>query len=116
VPEPPVVEVFVIPLGAAARAAAVAIVDELRQAGTRADMAFGDKGMKGAMKAADRSNAYATLIVGERDLAEGVAQLKHMDTGEQYAVPLAEAAARAAVAAARDNRAGIVPDPEDPDA
>ena len=116
VPVPPVCEVFVIPLGAAARPTAVTLVDELRRAGARADMVFGDKGMKGAMKAADRSGAYATLIVGERDLADGVAQLKHMDTGEQYAVPLAEAAARAASAAARDTSAGIDDTPEDVDA
>jgi histidyl-tRNA synthetase len=116
VPVPPVCEVFVIPLGAAAKTEAVRIVDELRRAGTRADLAYGDKGIKGAMKAADRSDAYAVLIIGERDLAEGVAQLKHMDTGEQYAVPLAEAAARAAAAAARDTHAGIVPDPEDTEA
>ena len=95
-------EVYVIPLGAAAKPAVVTLVDELRRAGVHADMTFGDKGMKGAMKAADRSGAQVTLIVGERDLAEGVAQLKHMDTGEQYAVPLAEAAARAAAAAERD--------------
>ncbi|HEU0130154.1 MAG TPA: histidine--tRNA ligase [Mycobacteriales bacterium] len=97
-----VCEVFVIPLGAAAKAPVVGIVDELRQAGVHADMAFGAKGMKGAMKAADRSGAQVTLIVGERDLAEGVAQLKHMDTGEQYAVPLSSAAAEAAAAAERD--------------
>ena len=110
VPVPPLCEVFVIPLGAGARATAVRVVDELRSSGARADMAFGDKGMKGAMKAADRSGAYVTLIVGERDLAEGVAQLKHMDTGEQYAVPLEEAAARAAAAAGRDERTEDTPE------
>ena len=105
-------EVFVIPLGAGTRATALRIVDELRSSGVRADMVFGDKGMKGAMKAADRSGARVTLIVGERDLAEGVAQLKHMDTGEQYAVPLAEAAARAAAAEQRDQVAlENAPDP-----
>jgi histidyl-tRNA synthetase len=107
-----VCEVYVIPLGAAAKPAVVTLVDELRRAGVHADMAFGDKGMKGAMKAADRSGAQVTLIVGERDLAEGVAQLKHMDTGEQYSVPLAEAAARAAAAAERDQVADDTVDPD----
>jgi len=95
VPVPPVCEVFVIPLGTAARTAAVTLVDALRRGGTRADMTFGDKGMKGAMKAADRSGARVTLIVGERDIADGVVQLKRMDTGDQTAVPLDEAAERA---------------------
>ena len=103
-------EVFVIPIGREARTSAVTIVDELRTSGVRTDMVFGDKGMKGAMKAADRSGASVTLIVN----AEGTVELKHMDTGEQYAVPLAEAAARAAAAEQRDQVAlDTAPDPVD---
>ena len=94
------VEVFVIPAAPAAKADALRLVDELRTGGVRADLAFGDKSMKGAMKAADRSGARVTLIVGETVV------LKHMDTGEQYEVPYAEAAARAAAAEQRDEMAG----------
>jgi len=90
------VEVYVIPLGSAT-ATAVGLVDEMRRAGVRADMAYGGKSLKGALKAADRSGAQVTLFVGDDDV-----QLKHMDTGEQYAVPLADAAAAAAAAAERD--------------
>ncbi len=112
VPAEPACEVFVIPMGEG-RTAAVQVVDELRRAGVRADMAFGGKGMKGAMKAADRSGAQVTLIVNGSDTAD----LKHMDTGEQYAVPFAEAAARAAAAAERDQAADdlapAAPTPED---
>ncbi len=38
------------------------------------------------MKAADRSGAKYAVVVGERDLAEGVAQVKDLTTGEQQAV------------------------------
>ncbi len=100
-PDTGTTEVYVIPLGAGARATAMTLVDELRTAGVHADMAFGGKGMKGAMKAADRSGARVTLIVNEA----GTVELKHMDTGEQYVVPLAEAAARAAAAEQRDQQA-----------
>jgi histidyl-tRNA synthetase len=106
-----VCEVFAIPLGQAAKPYVVTIVDELRTAGVHADMSYGDRGMKGAMKAADRSGAKVTVIVGDRDIAEGTAQLKHMDTGEQYAVPLADAAAEAAAAAERDQVADDSIDP-----
>ena len=44
------------------------LVTELRRAGVAADMAFGGKGLKGAMKGADRSGARFALILGERDL------------------------------------------------
>jgi histidyl-tRNA synthetase len=40
------------------------------------------------MKAADRSGARYTLVLGERDLAEGVVGVKDMVSGEQRAVPL----------------------------
>ena len=42
------------------------------------------------MKAADRSGASHTVVIGDRDLAEGVGQLKDMRTGEQHAVPVGE--------------------------
>jgi histidyl-tRNA synthetase len=40
------------------------------------------------MKAADRSGARFAVIVGERDLADGAAQLKELGSGDQRAVPL----------------------------
>ena len=42
------------------------------------------------MKAADRSGAPYVLVLGERDIEAGVAQVKTMSTGEQQAVPLAD--------------------------
>ena len=52
-----------------------------------ADLAYGDRGMKGAMKAADRSGAAYAVVVGERDLEAGVAQVKDLASGEQIALP-----------------------------
>ena len=80
-------DVFAVPLGEA-KATVVALVGELRRAGLAADLAYGDRGLKGSMKAADRSGAAYTLVVGERDLADGSVQLKDMASGEQTAVPL----------------------------
>jgi len=84
------VEVFFVPLGAEAKARAVAVTAELRRRGRSADLAYGDRGLKGAMKAADRSGARYAVVLGERDLADGVAQLKDLRSGEQDAVPLEE--------------------------
>jgi histidyl-tRNA synthetase len=85
---PAATSVFAVPLGEDARAALFSVVTELRRAGVAADFSYGRKGIKGAMRSADRSGARYTLVVGERDLAEGVAQLKDMETGEQQAVAL----------------------------
>jgi len=86
----PGVQAFVVPLGAEAKSLAVRLVGELRAAGVSADTVYGDRGLKGAMKAADRSGAAQVLVIGDRDLAAGVGQLKTMATGEQVAVPLGE--------------------------
>ncbi|QGW24794.1 MULTISPECIES: histidine--tRNA ligase [unclassified Dietzia] len=82
------VDVYGVALGAPARAAMVPVLAGFRQAGLRADMAYGDRGMKGAFKAADRSGAAVTLVVGENELASGTVVVKTMATGEQNAVPL----------------------------
>ncbi|MCZ2828189.1 histidine--tRNA ligase [Modestobacter sp. VKM Ac-2986] len=86
----PGVQAFVVPLGAAAKSYAVRLVGQLRAAGVSADTVYGDRGLKGAMKAADRSGATHAVVVGDRDLAEGVAQLRDLRTHEQVAVPLGE--------------------------
>ena len=65
-------------------------VAELRRAGVPADLAYGDRGMKGAMKAADRSGASYAVVLGDRDLEAGEAQLKDLRSHEQSAVPLTD--------------------------
>jgi histidyl-tRNA synthetase len=82
--------VFAVPLGERARRELFAVTTELRRAGVAADFSYGGKGLKGAMKSANRSGARYTLVAGERDLDEGVVQLKDMETGEQEAVSRTE--------------------------
>ncbi|WP_372351920.1 histidine--tRNA ligase [Streptomyces sp. KL116D] len=90
---PSTTSVFAVPLGDEARRVLFSKVTELRRAGISADFSFGGKGLKGAMKNANRSGARFTLVAGERDLAEGVVQLKDMESGEQEAVAVDEVVA-----------------------
>ncbi|GAA1174959.1 histidine--tRNA ligase [Streptomyces hebeiensis] len=85
---PSATSVYAVPLGEEARRRLFAVVTELRKAGVATDFAFGGRGLKGAMKSANRSGARYSIVAGERDLAEGVAQLKDMESGEQEAVAL----------------------------
>ncbi|MFF2410874.1 histidine--tRNA ligase [Streptomyces sp. NPDC058092] len=89
---PAATSVFAVPLGEEARRVLFGIVTQLRREGVAADFAYGNRGLKGAMKSANRSGARFTIVAGERDLAEGVVQLKDMESGEQTAVPLADVA------------------------
>ena len=82
----PRVDVFVVPIGDAARHTSVALLSELRAAGIRADMAYGSRGLKGAMKAADKSGARRVIIVGEDEVAAGSVQVKDMERGTQESV------------------------------
>jgi histidyl-tRNA synthetase len=80
------VDVFAVPLGEEARKLLFGVVTELRRQGVSADLVFGTRGVKGAMKAADRSGARYALVAGERDLAENLVQLKDLVSGEQSPV------------------------------
>jgi histidyl-tRNA synthetase len=83
-------DVFAVALGPAAKALAVTMVGSLRARGVAADLAYGDRGLKGAMKAADRSGARLAVVVGDRDIEAGVAQLKDLTSGEQDAIALGD--------------------------
>lgn len=82
----PRVDVFVVPIGDAARHISVALLAELRAAGIRADMAYGGRGLKGAMKAADKSGAPRVVIIGEDEVAAQSVQVKDMERGTQESV------------------------------
>jgi len=90
-------DVFLVPIGPQAQRRALGLARDLRADALRVDLAWGGRGLKGAMKAADRSGARFALVLGERDLAAGTAQLKDLASGEQRPVPLDAAAVAAAV-------------------
>jgi histidyl-tRNA synthetase len=87
----PRAQVFCVAIGDEARHVAARLLAEFRTVGVSADMAYGSRGLKGAMKAADRSGAPIVLIIGEDEVAASTVQVKEMATGEQIAVARAEA-------------------------
>ncbi|ACY97687.1 MULTISPECIES: histidine--tRNA ligase [Thermomonospora] len=89
-PVPSRCQVFGVPLGETAEHKVFTLVAELRRAGIAADMAPAGKSLKSAMKSADRSGAAYAVIIGERDITAGSAQVKDLATGEQIAVPLTD--------------------------
>jgi histidyl-tRNA synthetase len=80
------VDVFAVPLGDAAKLELIKVVAALRARGVRADLAYGDRGLKGAMRAADRSGAAIALVAGDRDVEAGTVGVKNLATGEQIDV------------------------------
>ena len=85
--------VAVVPVGEAAEASALAVLQDLRRAGIRADMAYRGN-LKRRLERANRIGARAAIILGEAEVARGVAQVKDFATGTQQEVPLADLTAR----------------------
>ena len=79
-------DVFGVPLGEHAKLRLAVLAAQLRASGVRVDLAYGDRGLKGAMRAADRSGARVALVAGERDIDAGTIGVKDLTTGEQVDV------------------------------
>ncbi len=76
------IELFIAPISHPAKALAFKLLTQLRIAGISCDMAFGDRALKGAMKAADKSGAKYGLVIGDNEIDSGMGQLKLMSSGE----------------------------------
>ncbi|MDN6400794.1 MAG: His/Gly/Thr/Pro-type tRNA ligase C-terminal domain-containing protein, partial [Brachybacterium sp.] len=74
------------PMGADAKRRMAVVVDRLRRAGVSADMYYGDRGLKGAMKGADRAGALFALVLGDNELRDGTVVLRDLSTRQQTEV------------------------------
>ncbi|HZF43539.1 MAG TPA: histidine--tRNA ligase [Sphingomonadaceae bacterium] len=81
----------IVPRGLAAEARSGGLLAELRREGLAVDMAY--KGnMKRRMAKADAQGAKYAILLGDDELASGMATVKKLKTGEQKPVPLAQIA------------------------
>lgn len=87
--------VAVIPVGDAAEGPALDMLQALRRAGVVAEIGYRGN-LKRRMERANRIGARAAVILGEEEIAAGVAQLRDLDAGTQEKVPLAEVPGRLA--------------------
>ena len=82
-------DLFIIPLGDAAKEMAMKIAGELRNAGKSVEIAFGDRALKGAMKGADKSGARYVIVLGESEISSATVEVKEMKTGATSSVKIA---------------------------
>jgi histidyl-tRNA synthetase len=81
-------DLFIIPLGDDAKEQALVIAQSLRSSGIRTEIAFGNRALKGAMKAADKSGARYVIVLGESELIERSVELKKMSDGVTSSVKI----------------------------
>ncbi|MGP6173063.1 histidine--tRNA ligase [Corynebacterium sp. A21] len=82
------VDVYGVALGGEAKKAMAGLINRLRSAGISTDMAYGDRGLKGAMKGADRAHAKFALVLGDQELAGGTVAVKNLEQHSQEEVAL----------------------------
>jgi histidyl-tRNA synthetase len=92
-PPPQPRPVAVVPVGEVAEGEAISVLQSLRSAGIRAEMAYRGN-LRRRLERANKLGARAAVILGEAEVTRGVAQLKDLGSGEQAEVPLAELPAR----------------------
>lgn len=90
IPKPNQFDVFVTYMGDN-RLEAFTLVQQLRQAGLRADMDHCGRSLKAQFKFANKTGTPLTATLGDDEVAQGVVKLKNMATREERTVPMAEA-------------------------
>jgi histidyl-tRNA synthetase len=88
------IDVYVLPVGDACRQEAHRIAAELRLAGVSTDIDLMGRSLSKSMKYANTINARRTIIVGEKEMAQGAVTLRDMTTGEQTLVKREELLAK----------------------
>ena len=88
IPETFASDLFIIPMGEAAKSAALKYAADLRADGFKVELAFGDRALKTAMKAADKSGARFSLVIGDEEMASGLVEVKEMVSGTANSVRL----------------------------
>lgn len=91
--EPALLDVYLAPMGDAAKARAFALTQELRTAGIAADTDHMGRSLKAQFKFADKTRCRFVGVLGDSELEAGVIRVKDMTKSEETNVPLAEAAA-----------------------
>jgi histidyl-tRNA synthetase len=81
-------DLFIIPLGDAAKEMAMKIASDLRSANKSVEIAFGDRALKGAMKGADKSGARYVIVLGDSEISTATVELKEMKTGATSSVKI----------------------------
>src|SRR5439155_1497103 len=79
---PPRPDVYLSHTGSEAKLRADALAAELRRAGLGAVLATGDRRLRAQFRQADAVGARQALILGEDELARGVAKLHNLSDGE----------------------------------
>ena len=84
--------VYIVALGEKAEIEGLKIQGELRKKGVMTYMDLQEKSLKGQMKQAGKAQSIYAVIIGENEIEQGKATVKHMQTGEQNEISFSQVA------------------------
>ena len=84
--------VYIVALGEKAEIEGLKIQGELREKGVMTYMDLQEKSLKGQMKQAGKVQSIYAVIIGEHEIEQGKATVKHMQTGEQSEISFSQVA------------------------
>ncbi len=85
------VDVFLVQLGDMGRKKALAVFEEFREAGIIVGEAFAKSSIKSQMEIANRRTAKWTMVIGQKEVLDGTAILRDMDSGTQEIIDVKKA-------------------------
>ncbi|WP_294579503.1 histidine--tRNA ligase [uncultured Thomasclavelia sp.] len=81
-------DVYVMPLGVAAKELAMQITTMLRANGFSVDMDYQDRSLKAQFKTVDRLNSHFAMIIGDKEVEQEVVNIKCTHSKTQDVVPI----------------------------
>lgn len=84
--------VYIVALGEKAEIEGLKIQGELREKGVMTYMDLQEKSLKGQMKQAGKAQSIYAVIIGENEIEQGKATVKHMQTREQNEISFSQVA------------------------
>ena len=81
-------DLFIVPMTVETKTESLLLAERLRESGLKVDIAYGDRSLKGGMKAADKSGARFSIVIGDDELASDLATLKNMETGDGTSIKI----------------------------
>ena len=86
IPKPQPCDLYVAGLGEKAQEKAFELIQSIRQWGLQAETDVVGRGLRAQMKYADKIGAQYSMVIGDNEIEQGIANLKNMTTGEQTSV------------------------------
>lgn len=81
-------DLFIITMGEKSELKAVEIAKDMREEGFSVSLDLNCRSIRAQMKYADKIGARFSIVLGDEELKNGIANLKNMDSGETNEIPL----------------------------